>query len=147
MLEMRRNDKKLIKDYSIKLFGCKNGDEINYLSFEEFEKSQNIDESKIICDECKEKDKGNIFNNIFYKCNSCQMNLCPLCKSSHESHYLINYDLKDYICENHNEKYISYCQKCKKNICIICMSDAHSNHELNIFKIFDKNKKIFELPY
>ena len=30
----------LIKDYKIKLFGCKNGDEINNLTFEEFEKSQ-----------------------------------------------------------------------------------------------------------
>ena len=85
----------LIKDYKIKLYGCKNGDEINNLSFEEFEKSQNIDESKIICDKCKEVNKGNTFENIFYKCNSCKMNLCPLCKTNHEQlHNKINYDLK-----------------------------------------------------
>ena len=43
----------LIKDYKIKLYGCKNEDEINNLSFEEFEKTQKIDETRIICDKCK----------------------------------------------------------------------------------------------
>ena len=38
-----------INDYKIKLFDCKNN-HIKYLSFKELEKSQNIDESKIICD-------------------------------------------------------------------------------------------------
>ena len=41
-----------INDYKIKLFDCKNN-HIKYLSFKELEKSQNIDESKIICDKCK----------------------------------------------------------------------------------------------
>ena len=80
-----------------------------------------------------------------YKCNSCKINLCPVCKSSHEElHNIINYDLNNYICELHNEKYISYCQNCKKNTCILCTSE-HNNHDLNIYKILDKNRKIMEL--
>ena len=75
------NARILIENYKIKLFGCKNGDEINNLSFEEFEKSQNINESKIEFEKCKKQNKGNAYENIFYKCNSCKMNLCPLCKS------------------------------------------------------------------
>ena len=99
----------LIEDYKIKLFRCKNEHEINNISFEEFEKIENIDESKIKCDKCKMDNKGNTFENIFYKCNSCKINLCPLCKLNHDkSHNIINYDLRDYICDIHNEKYISY---------------------------------------
>ena len=135
----------LIKDYKIKLFGCKNGDEINNLSFEEFNKSQNIDESTIICDKCKNINKGNTFNNTFYLCNSCKINLCPLCKSKHDAkHNIIDYDLKFFICEIHNEKYFSYCKNCKKNICVLCMNE-HNNHEINIYRIPDKNNKILEL--
>ena len=89
--------------------------------------------------------KGNTFENIFYKCNSCKINLCPLCKLNHDkSHNIINYDLRDYICDIHNEKYISYCKNCNKNICINC-SKEHNNHEINLYKIEEKDNKIKEL--
>ena len=139
------NIKILIDNYKIKLYGCKNKHEINNISFEEFENNQIIDESKIECNICKIKNKGNTYENIFYKCNSCKINLCPLCKLNHDkSHNIINYDLKYYICDIHNEKYISYCKKCNKNICLYC-GNEHNNHEINIYKILDKNKKINEL--
>ena len=132
----------IIEDYKIKLFGCKNKHEINNISFEEFENIENIDESKIKCDKCKINNKENTFENIFYKCNTCKMNLCPLCKLNHDKlHNIINYDLKNYICDIHNEKYISYCKNCNKNMCIYC-SDEHNNHETNLYKIQDKNNKI-----
>ena len=41
-----------IKDYKIKIV-CKNGHIFDYLSFLDFNKLQLIDESKIICDICK----------------------------------------------------------------------------------------------
>ena len=53
------NIKILIENYKIKLFGCKNGHEINNISFEEFENIQNINESKIICDKCIYNNKIN----------------------------------------------------------------------------------------
>ena len=56
---------------------------------------------------CKIKNKSNIYNNEIYKCLTCDDILCPLCKSSHDKkHIIINYDLKNYICKNHNESYI-----------------------------------------
>ena len=135
----------IIENYKIKLFGCKNKHEINNISFEEYEKIENIDESKIKCDKCKINNKGNTFENIFYKCNTCRMNICPLCKLNHDkSHNIINYDLKNYICDIHNEKYISYCKNCNKNICIYC-SNEHNNHEVNLYKIENKDNKIKEL--
>ena len=59
------NIKILIDNYKIKLYGCKNNHEINNLSFEEFENNQIIDESKIECNICKDKIKGNTYENIF----------------------------------------------------------------------------------
>ena len=59
-----------IKDYHIILSGCKNGHEIN-LPFDRFEKSQMIDESKIICENCKNSNKANSYKNQFYFCNEC----------------------------------------------------------------------------
>ena len=73
------------------------------------------------------------------------MNLCPLCSSNHDNtHNIIDYDLKNYICEIHNDKYISYCKNCKKNLCIYCTNN-HNNHEINIYRIEDKDKKMKEL--
>ena len=51
------NIKMKIKDYKISLFECKNGHKIDNLSFDEFEKTQNIDLSKIICNICKKNPK------------------------------------------------------------------------------------------
>ena len=45
--------------------------------------------------------KSNTFNNEFFICNECKMNLCPLCKSAHDkSSFIINYNDKNYICNN-----------------------------------------------
>ena len=121
-----------INNYKITLYDCKNGHRINNLSFDEFEKTQYIDISKIICNICKEKNKGDIFNNEFYKCEKCNINICPLCKLNHDkNHNIINYEQINYICGKHNEKYIKYCNKCKMNICMIC-EEEHKNHE-NIY--------------
>ena len=87
-----------IKEYKIKLYGCKNGHIINNIKLDEFNNKQYIDISKIKCDNCKNISKLNTFNNEFYICNECNMNLCPLCKSIHDkNHSIINYDNKDYM--------------------------------------------------
>ena len=49
-----------IKEYKIKLYECKNN-HVKILTFDEFEKTQFIDESKIICDNCREKNKSNTY--------------------------------------------------------------------------------------
>ena len=54
-----------IKNYRIKLFGCKNGHTIDNIKFDEFINYQNIDLSKIICNECKNTNKKDVLNNEF----------------------------------------------------------------------------------
>ena len=98
------NIKLIINDYKIFLYECKNNHEIDNISLNKFEETQKIDISKIKCDACKEKNKSESYNNIFYRCNSCKINLCPICRNNHDkTHYIIDYDQKNYICEKHNQ--------------------------------------------
>ena len=79
----------------IKIYDCKNGHIINNILLDDYEDILNIDLSKIICDKCKDINKGNSFNNEFYKCLTCKINLCPKCKLEHEqNHDIINYEQK-----------------------------------------------------
>ena len=132
-----------INNYKIKLYNCKNRHCIDNISFKEFDNTQNIDISKIICDECKKNNKCDSNNNLFYRCNDCKRNLCILCKSKHNKlHNIIDYDTHNYICEFHNEKYISYCNNCYMNICQLCEKN-HLNHDTEYYKLIpDKDKKI-----
>ena len=118
-----------IKDYKIFLYDCKNGHKLDNIFINEFEKTQNIDESKIICNICNNNDKSKAFNNQFFKCFSCDINICPLCKLNHEKVHknIYNYDIINYMCKIHNKSYNSYCKKCNKNLCILCEKE-HNNH-------------------
>ena len=133
-----------IENYKIRLYGCKNGHEIKDIIIEEYENIQGIDISKIKCNKC-ENNKSNTYNNEFYRCIKCKINICPLCKSKHDkNHDIINYENKNYICENHNEVLMKYCNDCKKNICISC-SNEHKYHKTiyydNIIPDIEKKKK------
>ena len=68
-----------IIDYQIELSNCKNK-HTKKLFLEEYDDTQFINEGKIICEECKDKNKSETFNNTFYKCLSCKQNLCSICK-------------------------------------------------------------------
>ena len=118
-----------INNYKINLFKCKNGHITNNIKIENFENTQNINISKIICGECKINNKSNTYNNEMYVCNKCNINLCPLCKVKHDKeHNIINYDdNKNYICKVHNEQFIKYCNQCNMNICMKCGKE-HNNH-------------------
>ena len=122
-----------IKDYSITIFGCKYNHCTNNILLDQFEETQKIDESKIICDICKINNKEKSFNKLFYNCLECKLNLCSLCKDIHDkNHYIIDYDNKNYICPQHGDSYSSYCQTCNKNLCIECES-SHPNHNIIYF--------------
>ena len=74
--------------------------------------------------------KSETFKNQFYICHSCNISLCPLCKSCHDKeHHIIDYDLKDFSCKEHNESYISFCNDCKKDLCVLCLKE-HSGHKV-----------------
>ena len=141
------NIKIKFEKYNVKLFGCKNGHK-SEKSFAEFQKLINIDESKIVCDLCKDAKKSDVFKNIFYYCFTCNLKFCPLCKSKHEKnkeHKIIEYDLKNYFCGEHNEPYNSYCKKCEKNICLNCL-EYHDGHKIIYYQniLPKKNEKLKE---
>ena len=123
-----------IRDYKINLYNCKNGHNNTNIFLHDYENFQYIDLSKIICNNCKKGNKSTTYNNEFYKCVSCNNNLCPLCKSIHnKTHIILNYDNKNYVCEKHNTIYIKYCKECKLNLCLICGKE-HKNHSLANFE-------------
>ncbi len=128
-------------DYRITFSDCKNGQRFTKIMLDEFFDFQKIDESKIICDNCDGEDKtkkSEVNNNLFYKCCTCNINLCPLCKNKHEKNYdkkhlIINYDIKNYLCNEHGERYIFHCKECNKDLCDNCRYD--DNHYSSYHKI------------
>ena len=130
--ECKENIRMNINEYKINLLKCKNGHNKENILLDEFEETQNINLTDIICNICKNNNKSISYDNIFYKCLTCNINICPLCKSSHDkNHIIINYDEKYYICNEHNEKYMLYCEDCNKNLCTLC--DGHKNHKRIFF--------------
>ena len=115
-------------DYVISLFGCKEKHEKDYIFLKDFEDTQKVDESKIICDKCK-NDKSNTYNNDFFICKQCKLNLCPLCSNAHKGHAIFKYERKNFICDIHYNPYNLYCEKCEKDICVLCEKD-HNNHKI-----------------
>ena len=118
-----------IENFKITLFGCIKNHKIENIKLKFFPITQRLNISNIKCDKCHIKNKGNSPNNEFYKCLTCDKNLCLLCKPNHISnHNIINYDNINYICQNHNEHLIKYCKQCYKNICFTC-DEEHKNHQ------------------
>jgi len=136
-----------IKDYKISLYGCKNNDITENILLEEFEKTQNINNLKIICNNSScNTNRNSTYKNKFYKCLTCNINLCPLCNSNHDkNHIIIDYEQKNYKCKVHNDSFISYCEECKLNLCFLCKNDHNKTHKIIDYrKIIQKNNKIKE---
>ena len=119
-----------IENYKIDLYECKNNHKVSGISLNELEKTQMINIKNIECNICKEKNKYITYNNEFYKCSECNINICPLCKLKHnKEHNIINYDKINYICNKHEgEFFTNYCNKCKINICSLCEKE-HLEHD------------------
>ena len=135
-----------MKDYLIELYDCKNN-HTTIMKIDEFYQSQKIDLKDIKCNICKIKNLGNVYMNEFYYCQKCNINICHLCKENHDnSHFIINYEQKNYICPNHHESFNKYCHNCKMNICKKCYQ-THSLHNLESFDdiISEPDNKKIEL--
>ena len=103
--ECKENVRININEYKIDLLKCKNGHDMKNILLNEFEETQNINLTDIICCICKNNNKSKLYNNIFYKCLTCNNNICQLCKTNHDkNHTIINYDEQYYICNEHNEE-------------------------------------------
>ena len=136
-----------IDDYEIRLFDCFNGHPSKTIPLNEYALTTNIELTEIKCAICKERNKSNTYNNLFYICLNCNINLCPICKSNHnQNHNVINYDDKNYVCYKHNEVFNSFCNSCKINICILCEKE-HIGHNLTFYStvISEKEAKLEDL--
>ena len=133
-----------VNDYKIRLKNCINKHDKNIL-IEEFENSQLINLSKIICNNCNINNMGDTYNNKFYRCLNCKMDICPLCYKNHnKEHKIINYDERNNICDIHYEYNDNYCIDCNRNICIKCFEN-HNNHKIEYFgKLYISEEKIKE---
>jgi len=133
------------KDYKLIIYGCQNKHITKNILINNFKKYQEIDYSKIICNNCNKNNINNTYNNEFYICDLCKINLCPICMSKHDNkHKIIKYKNKEYKCHMHNEKYISYCNRCKKNVCMICETN-HNDHEIISYsKLIIEDEKIIK---
>ena len=128
--ECKENSLIDIKNFKINISGCKNNHVKKDILLYEFKEIQKIDLNLIICEICRQNNKGNTYNYEFYICNTCNKNICPLCKTIHDKkHKIINYDDKNYICNQHNESFHKYCKTCKDNICFICET-KHNGHDI-----------------
>ena len=129
-------------EYKIELNNCKNKHE-NIMSINEYDDTQNINENKIICDICKERNKGKIYDNIFYLCGTCNKCICPLCEDVHcknnIDHILINYEYKNYLCHRHNEPFSAYCDICRENLCTQCDLGHNNTHNITLFRDIKPN--------
>ena len=138
--ECQENSRFTMENFKISIYECKNGHKTQNIQLNEFEKTQFINQTKIICDKCK-KDKSDTYENKFYLCCTCKINLCPICKNSHDkSHFQIDYEDKDFYCINHSEAYIFYCKDCKKDICTLCEKD-HIGHKTITYGSIMPNKE------
>ena len=132
-----------INNYKISLYECKNKHEINNILLSEYDNTQNINESVITCNNCKVVNK--IHENRFYKCLNCKINICQSCNLIHDQqHTIIDYKNINYVCNIHNDSFISYCNKCKINLCILC-EENHREHNIILYRdIFPNINKIKE---
>jgi len=80
---MQRRYRIKIVYYNIKLYFHKNKHNFDKI----FENTQKIDISKIICNIYNKNNKSKTYNNKFYMCNICKINICPLCKLKHDKNH------------------------------------------------------------
>ena len=126
-----------LRDHKISLGGCKQGHKDENIALADIEATQMIDESTIVCQSCLVVDKSKSYQNQFFYCTTCKINLCPICKTNHtKEHVIIDYEKVNLICLKHSGNFESYCLLCDSNLCLDCEKD-HADHKDNIIYFRD----------
>ena len=111
------------------IYECPNGHINDGIKIDDFPKTQDINISLIICDQCKNKNMGNTYNKDFYRCLTCKKNICVLCKSSHDpNHNIIEYEQKIMYVQN----IMNYIQNIVNNVIIIYVIFVKKNIKIII---------------
>ena len=123
-----------VDQFKVSLEECHKGHKFSDMSLTDFNKTQFINESNIICDVCK-LNKATLNQNI-YKCLTCNLSICSLCKLNHDkSHNYTDLGNEKYLCKAHAEKNIFYCEDCKEDICDLCAYDHYEkDHKILYLK-------------
>ena len=114
------------------------------VKLEEFLETQNIDESGVECEDCK--NNKSLYGDNFFICQ-CKKKICELCysfKSEHKKHKKIKCSERLDYCLEHIEYFELYCFNCNKNICFKCQENHESSHKIISYKQMKLEKK-FEL--
>ena len=130
-----------MKNYKLNFSECRYGHEQTQI-FNNYENSQRIDYTQIIChvNECKEPQSKSLED--FYKCMDCSKlngNTTYFCQKHYEAHKksehhtLIKYDEKYYFCPEHFKKFLSYCTVCRTNLCDLCEKEHEKDHNIKRF--------------
>ena len=134
-----------VDNYKFGFYDCKNNHKINNISINDFENTQNINESKIKCENCNKINKSTSYNNVFFICYDCKKNICQLCKTYHDkTHNIIDYDYRFFTCDIHYEAYYTYCMDCKKDLCVTCEMEHEGHKIINYGNILPNIKKVKE---
>ena len=135
-----------IENFRLQFDGCKYKNSETII-FDDYEKSQEIDFSKIKCSKsgCKNNVKDD--PDDFYKCIDCTTinnrttYYCSKCNNKHTTnHRRIKYDEKNYYCEEHCKKLMNYCGSCDKDLCEDCKND-HNNHSIITYESMEEKTK------
>lgn len=133
-----------VSNYNITLSNCKNNHQKG-LFIKEYEKTQIIDLNKIICSQCGTT-KKKTYNNKMYICHTCKKIFCPLCRNNHDKkHAIVNYDIRNFICERHCESYNSYCNYCRVNLCLRCQKYHQDNNIISFGSIFPEKNELLKV--
>ena len=102
----------------ISITNCCNKHNILNIPLDEFNESQNINDSKKECDLCK--NRQNLYGDKFKFC-SCGKRLCNICSMKHEAkHKKTDYKNRYTKCIKHGNFFETYCLTCNVNLCQAC---------------------------
>ena len=124
-----------LEENKITLYDCPNKHKKEKIKVLDLPSTQIIDLNKIVCANDKDNNMGNSYQNQFFKCLTCESNLCLLCQKNHDKdHVVTKYEQKDYICPKHNSIFMKYCRECKQNLCIMCDEEHEEEHDIIEYK-------------
>jgi hypothetical protein len=126
-----------LSNYEIAFYGCKYSHNNHIYLLNEYNDSQKVDFSKIICSKngCQETMSYDNFDNCLTCTNltDSTQNFCSKHSSKkehNETHKTVRYEDKNYYCADHFHKFNNYCFTCNKNLCDFCLNDHQGKNHL-----------------
>ena len=131
-----------LSNYKTIFYNCEHK-HLKISSYEKYYNDQEYDPGKILCSGSGDKcEKNGLTSPNFCLCLTCSKlikrtrSICNECVGKHNKEYkgekkhkIINYEDKNYYCQNHISRMIKYCFDCKSNLCEGCVTEHNNNKE------------------